>query len=75
VFAEVKLNAGQHPQNQSQRKDQSMSKTKSKAQIGFLLSNKVSPLTDHQKEKLKWELHVGSVKVSDRYHLPKRLPK
>jgi hypothetical protein len=49
-----------------------MNKTKSKAQVGFLLSNKVSPLTDHQKSKLKKELHSGQVKVSTHYHsLPK----
>lgn len=39
-------------------------KTKSKKQIGFLLSNKVSPLSAKQKGKLKSELHKGSVKVA-----------
>ena len=38
-------------------------KTKSKKQVGFLLSDKVSPLTDKQKAKLKKELHSGKVKV------------
>lgn len=40
-----------------------MSKTKSKKQVGFLLSDKVSPLTPKQKAKLKSELHTGKVKV------------
>jgi len=39
------------------------SKTKSKKQVGFLLSDKVSPLTEAQKSKLKHELHSGQVKV------------
>ncbi len=38
-------------------------KTKSKAQVGFLLSDKVSPLSEEQKKKLKRELHTGKVKV------------
>jgi hypothetical protein len=38
-------------------------KKKSKKQIGFLLSDKVSPLSKKQKEKLKKELHTGKVKV------------
>ena len=38
-------------------------KVKSKKQVGFLLSDKVSPLTAKQKEKLKRELHSGKVKV------------
>jgi hypothetical protein len=43
-------------------------KTKSKKQVGYLLSNKVSPLTSKQKKKLKKELHSGEVKVeSSRY--------
>jgi hypothetical protein len=37
-------------------------KTKSKKQVGFLLSSG-SPLTDKQKSKLKGELHSGAVKV------------
>ena len=44
-------------------------KTKSKKQVGYLLSNKVSPLTSKQKKKLKKELHSGEVKVeSNRYN-------
>jgi hypothetical protein len=39
------------------------SKEKSKKQVGFLLSDKVSPLTETQKVKLKRELHSGKVKV------------
>jgi len=39
------------------------SKTKSKKQVGFLLSDKVSPLTEAQRSKLKHELHSGQVKV------------
>lgn len=39
------------------------SKTKSKKQVGYLLS-KGSPLKPSQKNKLKKELHKGSVKVS-----------
>lgn len=38
------------------------SKTKSRKQVGFLLS-KGSPLTMKQKGKLKKELHSGTVKV------------
>lgn len=37
-------------------------KTKSKKQVGYLLSSG-SPLTGAQKSKLKGELHRGSVKV------------
>ncbi len=37
-------------------------KTKSKRQVGFLLSSG-SPLTGAQKDKLKSELHSGAVKV------------
>ncbi len=37
-------------------------KTKSKKQVGFLLSSG-SPLTASQKAKLKGELHSGAVKV------------
>lgn len=37
-------------------------KTKSKKQVGFLLS-KGSPLSDKQKSKLKGELHSRKVKV------------
>lgn len=37
-------------------------KTKSKKQVGLLLS-KGSPLTPQQQAKLKGELHSGSVKV------------
>lgn len=40
-----------------------MPKEKSRKQVGFLLSDKVSPLTDRQKAKLKRELHSGAVKV------------
>lgn len=40
-------------------------KTKSKKQVGYLLSNKVSPLTAKQKKKLKKELHSGDVKVKN----------
>lgn len=40
-----------------------MAKTKTKRQIGFLLSEKVSPLTAGQKAKLKNELHSGRVRV------------
>jgi len=36
--------------------------TKSKKQVGYLLSNG-SPLTPKQKKKLKHELHSGAVKV------------
>ncbi len=39
-----------------------MPKTKSKKQVGYLLS-KGSPLSDKQKAKLKKELHSGAVKV------------
>ena len=39
-------------------------KTKSKKQVGFLLSDKVSPLSAEQKAKLKGELHSGKVKVA-----------
>jgi len=39
-----------------------MPKTKSKKQVGYLLS-KGSPLTDKQKKKLKSELHSGKVKI------------
>jgi len=38
-------------------------KTKSKKQVGFLLSDKVSPLSESQKAKFKRELHSGKVKV------------
>lgn len=37
-------------------------KTKSKKQVGYLLS-KSSPLTKNQQSKLKKELHEGKVKV------------
>ena len=37
-------------------------KTKSKRQVGYLLSNS-SPLTESQQGKLKRELHSGKVKV------------
>jgi hypothetical protein len=37
-------------------------KTKSKRQVGFLLS-KGSPLSGKQKDKFKKELHSGKVKV------------
>jgi hypothetical protein len=37
--------------------------TKSRAQVGYLLS-KGSPLTGAQQKKLKSELHTGKVKVS-----------
>ncbi len=40
-----------------------MPKTKSKKQVGFLLSDKVSPLSAKQEEKLKAELHSGKVKI------------
>lgn len=39
-----------------------MPKSKSKKQVGYLLSSG-SPLTDAQKSKLKKELHSGTVKV------------
>lgn len=39
-----------------------MAKTKSKRQVGYLLSSG-SPLTNKQKAKLKGELHSGAVKV------------
>lgn len=39
-----------------------MTKTKSKKQVGFLLSSG-SPLTNAQKSKLKSELHSGAVRV------------
>lgn len=42
-------------------------KTKSKKQVGFLLSDKVSPLTSKQKKKLKSELHTGKVKVEESF--------
>jgi hypothetical protein len=42
-------------------------KTKSKKQVGYLLSNKVSPLTSKQKKKLKSELHTGKVKVEESF--------
>ena len=38
-------------------------KTKSKAQVGYLLS-KGSPLSSSQQKKLLGELHSGKVKVS-----------
>jgi hypothetical protein len=37
--------------------------TKSKKQVGYLLS-KGSPLTSTQQKKLKSELHTGKVKVA-----------
>jgi hypothetical protein len=37
-------------------------KTKSKKQVGYLLS-RGSPLTNKQQTKLKKELHTGKVKV------------
>jgi hypothetical protein len=37
-------------------------KTKSRRQVGYLLSND-SPLSEGQKSKLKRELHSGAVKV------------
>ena len=37
--------------------------TKSRAQVGYLLS-KGSPLTGVQQKKLKSELHTGKVKVA-----------
>lgn len=37
--------------------------TKSRKQIGYLLSNKVSPLSMKQRRKLMHELHEGEVKV------------
>jgi hypothetical protein len=37
-------------------------KTKSKKEVGYLLSSG-SPLSDKQKSKLKGELHSGTVKV------------
>jgi hypothetical protein len=40
-------------------------KKKSKKQVGYLLSDKVSPLSKKQKEKLKKELHSGKVKVEE----------
>ncbi len=40
-----------------------MPKTKSKKQVGYLLS-KGSPLSRSQKSKLKKELHSGAVRVS-----------
>lgn len=40
-------------------------KTKSKKQVGYLLS-KGSPLTVVQKNTLKTELHSGSVKVASK---------
>ena len=46
-------------------------KTKSKRQVGYLLS-KGSPLTGEQQEKLKGELHSGKVKVEKG---PKKPPK
>jgi hypothetical protein len=39
-----------------------MAKTKSKKQVGYLLSSG-SPLSAKQKAKLKGELHSGAVKV------------
>ena len=42
-------------------------KTKSKKQVGFLLS-KGSPLKPGQKSKLKRELHSGKVKVKKGKH-------
>lgn len=40
-------------------------KTKSKKQVGYLLSSG-SPLSAAQKKKLKGELHSGKVKVAGR---------
>jgi hypothetical protein len=40
-----------------------MPKTKSKRQVGYLLS-KGSPLSEKKKTKLKGELHRGTVNVS-----------
>jgi hypothetical protein len=40
-------------------------KHKSKKQVGYLLSDKVSPLSKKQKDKLKKELHTGKVKVDE----------
>jgi hypothetical protein len=45
-------------------------KTKSKKQVGYLLSDKVSPLTSKQKKKLKKELHSGEVKVKNESSRP-----
>ena len=39
------------------------SQTKSKAQVGYLLS-KGSPLSEEQRKKLLKELHSGAVKVA-----------
>jgi len=43
---------------------QKLQKTKSKKQVGLLLSDN-SPLTKTQKEKLRRELASGRVRVSD----------
>ena len=40
-------------------------KTKSKKQVGYLLSSG-SPLSDKQKSKLKGELHRGTVRVAQK---------
>jgi len=47
-----------------------MPKTKSKRQVGYLLSSG-SPLSSKQKANLKSELHSGEVKVkkNDRRHV------
>ena len=47
------------------KSQQSKGKTKSKRQVGYLLSNS-SPLTESQQGKLKRELHSGKVKVASR---------
>lgn len=45
-----------------------MPKTKSRRQVGYLLSSG-SPLTDKQKAKLKRELHTGTVRVATNTHV------
>lgn len=49
----------------SQVVSEAKAKHKSKKQVGYLLSDKVSPLSKKQKEKLKGELHKGKVKVDE----------
>ena len=51
-----------HHDNYQHEHKHSGPKSKSRRQVGFLLSSD-SPLTNAQKSKLKGELHRGTVKV------------
>lgn len=53
---------GHGEQEMSTSLGKAMSKTKSKKQVGYLMS-KGSPLSPKQKKKLAGEMHSGKVKV------------